>query len=240
MNAILRYFVAALAVFALAGCSSMGSHRNTQTSSQTQAQSELAAQAASLLQRQQSRSPANRIPHELIANARCIGVFPSIVKAGFIVGGQHGKGLVSCRQESGGWSQAAPVVYSISSGSIGLQAGAQKSSVILLFQTRDSVDTLLQNSFNLGAQAGITTGPVGLNTHLASGAPAPILAYVTSKKGLFAGVDLSGNRMSFDQSANSQLYGADANQQSLLLSSHSVPQSMQTFSRALQSFAPNS
>lgn len=237
MHAILRYFVAALAVAALAGCSTMGSRSTTENSSQAQA--ELASQAASLLQRQQTRSPDKRIPHELIANARCIGVFPSIIKAGFIVGGEHGNGLVSCRQSSGGWSQAAPAVYSISGGSIGLQAGAKKSSVILLFQTRDSVDTLMQNSFDLGAGAGVTAGPVGLNTHL-SGAPAPILAYVTSAKGLFAGVNLNGNRMSFDQSANVQLYGTNASPHSLLLSSHSVPSSMQTFSYALQSFAPNS
>lgn len=238
MIAVLRYSFLALVVAALAACSTMGNRRST-AQAPYQNQSGLASKATSVLQQQMTQPPQKRIPRELVADAKCIAVFPSVVQAGFIIGGHRGKGLVSCRQSSGGWSHAAPAVYTLSGGSLGLQAGVQKSSVILLFETRDSVSTLLQDKFKLGAGAGITAGPIGFDTHLASGPPAPVLSYVTSKKGLYAGVNLNGSWMSFDHAANTDLYGQEADKRSLLLGSHTVPSGMESFNRSLQSFAPN-
>ncbi|HET7315563.1 lipid-binding SYLF domain-containing protein [Salinisphaera sp.] len=237
MSAVLRNFLAASAVAVLAGCTTMGGHGGAQ--SPTQAQADLASNSASLLQQQMSRPPQKRIPRELIASAKCIGVFPSIIQAGFIVGGHHGTGLISCRQSSSGWSQAAPAVYTISGGSIGLQAGAQKSSVILLFQTESAVNSLLSNKIKLGTQIGVTAGPLGFNANVAT-KPSPIVAYITSKKGLFAGVNLNGNRLSYNQDSNAEVYGPSTDQSSLLLSSHPIPPVMEPFSQALQNFTPAS
>lgn len=234
MITILRYFIISLIPVALVACSTMGSSQPAQQSPWDQAQ--LTAAAAGLLQQQMAQPAQKQIPQKLIANARCIAVFPSIIKAGFIVGADHGKGLVTCHASGGDWSQAAPVVYAISGGSVGLQAGAQKSSVILLFETRDSMDTLLQDKVKLGARVGVAAGPVGLNAHLAGGTPAPVLAYVTSKTGLFAGVDLDGHWMSFDQSANASIYGQSADKRALLLNGHAIPQAMTVYSQALQRF----
>src|SRR5690625_2068490 len=134
MFSMFRYIVLILAAMGLAACSTMGMGGGTAQNT-TQPQAELASEAASLLQQQMSQPPQKRIPTDLIANARCIGVFPSIIKAGLIIGGHRGKGLISCRQDSGGFGKAAPVIYAITGGSVGLQAGVQQSSVILLFET---------------------------------------------------------------------------------------------------------
>src|SRR5699024_2221695 len=148
MITVSRYVVTVLAMALLAGCSSMGGFGTAEDS--TESQAELALDAASVLRLQQSRPPEKRIPKEVIVNTKCIAVFPSIVKAGFIIGGRRGKGLISCRNGSGGWSQRAPAIYALTGGSIGFQAGIQQSSLILLFQTQESINTLMQNEFELG------------------------------------------------------------------------------------------
>lgn len=234
-----RYVVALLGLAALAGCASMGGTNQTQGNTSAPA-SDLAQNATSVLQQQMSLPDNKRIPHELVANARCIAVFPGIVKAGFIVGGHHGTGLISCRQKGGGWSHAAPAVYSLSGGGIGLQAGVQKSSVVLLFETRDSVDSLMQSHLKLGSQIGLTAGPVGFNANVKT-APSPVVAYVTSKHGLFAGIDLSGTKLSYKQDTNAQLYPkSESGPRSVLLSNHSIPADMKLFNQTLQNFASGS
>ncbi|MDA3922559.1 MAG: lipid-binding SYLF domain-containing protein [Salinisphaera sp.] len=198
----------------------------------------IARNANTVLQQQMSQPDAKRIPNQLIANARCIAVFPSIIQAGLIVGGHHGEGLVTCRQNSGGFKSANPAVYSLSGGSIGLQAGAQKSSVVLLFETKQSVNALLQSKIKLGSQLAVTAGPSGYN-HAITDAPAPVVAYVMSQKGLYAGIDLSGSKLTFDQSANAGLYGASATPSGVLLGSMQSAGAMNSFKQTLENFAPS-
>jgi lipid-binding SYLF domain-containing protein len=229
-----------IALAALAGCASMGGTNQNQGQT-SHPQSDLALNATRVLQKQMQQPNNKRIPEDLIANARCIAVFPNIIKAGLILGGQHGEGLVACRQTSNGqagsgWSQAAPAVYSLSGGSIGLQIGAQKSDVILLFETRDSVNTLLQSHLKFGSDIGLTAGPVGFNANVQT-APSPVVAYVSSKTGLFAGVDLNGSKLDFDQDANAELYSQSAGPHGILLKTNQVPASMKLFSQTLQKFA---
>lgn len=181
--------------------------------------------------------PNDRVPQDLVADARCIAVFPSVVQAGFIVGGRRGKGLVTCRQPSGGWANAAPAVYTLTGASVGLPAGVQKSSVILLLMTRQSAQALLEGGVDLGAGLAVTAGPVGFNADV-NQAPSPVLAYVTNKRGIFAGVNLSGTQLSFSESANARLYMDSAGAQQILFGSVSVPSTVMPFVQTLQEYAP--
>lgn len=230
-----RYLFAALATVVLAGCTTFGAGSGGTPPSHSQA--DLASRTASVLQRQMTFPASDRIPQELVANARCIAVFPSVIQAGFIVGGRRGQGLVSCRQQSGGWGHAAPAVYTLTGASVGLQAGVEKSSVVLLFMTRDSATTLLEKQIKLGAEVGVVAGPVGFNLDV-TGAPAPVLSYVSSKFGLFAGVNLNGTQLSFSENANGAIYGLGVGPREVLFTPTSVPPTLDTFVQTLQEFAP--
>lgn len=237
MSRLIRNLAIASSALLIAGCSTMGGSGNSQNAVTKQAK--LASDAQTVLQQQMTHAKEKRIPNQLTANARCIAVFPSVIKGGLIVGGQHGKGLVSCRQKSGGFKSANPAVFSLSGGSIGLQAGAQKSSVILLFMTQQSVDALLNSKIKLGSQVSVTAGPSGYDRQIGH-VPAPVVAYATSRNGLYAGVDLSGTKMSFNQSANTDLYGSSATARGVLLGSTQSAGVMNSYEQTLQQFAPAS
>ncbi|HET7675319.1 MAG TPA: lipid-binding SYLF domain-containing protein [Gammaproteobacteria bacterium] len=213
---------------AIAGCATSGSQPGQPAEEQ-----QLASDAAGVLQTQMEKPMNQRIPAALVENARCIGVFPAVNQAAFIVGGRHGRGLIACRQSnSQGWNDAAPAVYSLSAGSIGFQAGAEQSSVILLFMTPQSTQRLTDNNVKLGADVGIAAGPLGWNADVHR-TPAPVISYQSSK-GLFAGVNLNGTSMSFDQDATQNVYGQQVSDPGqVLFQSNRVPSSVDRFSQAL-------
>src|SRR5215510_15263199 len=103
-------------------------------------------------------TPDNQIPEDLLARAECVAVFPSVIKAGFIVGGRGGRGVASCRTPTG-WS--APAYFNLGGGSVGLQIGVESTDFVLLFMNRDGLNSLLSNKFTLGADASVAAGPVG-------------------------------------------------------------------------------
>lgn len=148
------------------------------------------------------------IPERLMRDAKAIAVFPGVVKAAFIFGGRGGKGLVSRKLQSG-WS--APAVYKFGGGSAGFQIGASSTDVILLFMTEDSLNSLLQDKFEIGGEAAVAAGPIGRSAEAATDAQldAQILSYSKSK-GLFAGVSVAGAVISADDDANKAVYGLPA------------------------------
>lgn len=163
-----------------------------------------AAEAAKVFKEIMS-APDNAVPQELLDRAYCVAVFPSVKKGGFVVGGQFGRGLVSCRK-TGGWS--APSYFTIGGGSFGLQIGAQAVDLVLLVMNEDGVNGLLKSKFEIGAGAAATAGPVGRNVSGSTDATlnAQILSYSRSK-GLFAGLELKGSVIKEDQDANKDAYG---------------------------------
>lgn len=239
----IRNFVLGILVVALAGCSAMGTSGSNANgnSSNSQPEQALSTQAASVLQRQMGRPPQKRIPKALINGAKCIAVFPSVVQAGFIVGGKRGHGVVSCRDpKTGQWDEAAPAFYTLTGGSVGLQAGVKSSSIILLFLDRDGVDNLLRSHIKLGSDIGITAGPKGYHASI-QGAPAPVVSYTASSQGLFAGVNLQGSSLSFDRQSNLNVYDTGSvSPRQVLFDIHRVPPGMEAFNRALSQFAPAS
>ena len=169
------------------------------------------------------------IPDNVIDRAQCIAVFPNLKKAAFIVGGEHGNGVMSCRTATA-WS--APLFMEITKGSFGFQAGVSEISLVLLVMNQGGEQKLLSNKVNLGADASIAAGPVGRQGAVATDASmtAEILSY-SHAKGVFAGIDLSGGSLRADSDANRKLYGAGADPRTILTSS--PPAEAQAFIAAL-------
>src|SRR2546421_5121666 len=108
---------------------------------------------------QQFRTAPDRgIPENLWSRAECVAVIPNLKKAAFIVGGEYGKGVMSCRT---GQAWSAPIFVELQKGSAGLQIGAEQVDVVLLMMNRDGVDRLLSDKVSLGADASVAAGPVG-------------------------------------------------------------------------------
>ena len=151
------------------------------------------------------RTADNGISDELWQRAECVIVIPDMKKAAFVLGGEYGRGAMSCRSANG-WS--APLFMRLAKGSLGLQIGAQSVDLVLLVMNRKGIDTLLDNKVSLGADASIAAGPVGRTGSAATDAQlnAQILSYSRSK-GLFAGIDLSGGVLRADSDANKDFYG---------------------------------
>jgi lipid-binding SYLF domain-containing protein len=152
--------------------------------------------------------PEKGIPQGLLDKAEAIAVFPEVVKAGFIVGGRGGHGVIIRRQKNG-WS--APAAFDLGGGSVGLQIGASKTDFVLLFMNNDALNGLLKDKFEIGGEGSAAAGPVGRSTSATTDATlqAGILSYSRSK-GLFAGLEIKGTVIKPDDSENQPVYGMTA------------------------------
>jgi SH3 domain-containing YSC84-like protein 1 len=151
-------------------------------------------------------APDKGIPEDLWSKAECVIVIPSMKKAAFVVGGEYGSGVMSCR--TNGWS--APVFMQLAKGSWGLQIGAEQVDLVLLVMNRRGVDKLLEDKVSLGGDASVAAGPVGRTASAATDAKlgAEMLAY-SRAQGVFAGIDLSGGVLRPDKEADARAYGND-------------------------------
>ena len=150
--------------------------------------------------------PEQAIPDKLLDDARAIVVIPDTIKAGLVIGGRRGHGLMSVKNPDGSWSN--PVFIKLTGGSIGFQAGVQSSDVILVFRNDRSLDNIVNGKFTLGADAGVAAGPVGRNAAAATDGQLKAEIWSWSRaRGLFAGVALDGAVLQIDDAANLQAYG---------------------------------
>lgn len=152
------------------------------------------------------RMPEHAIPRKMLSDAYAIAVIPNVVKASLVVGGRHGKGVISVRSPDGTWS--TPSFISLTGGSIGFQAGVQATDVVLVFRSARGVDSIVNGKFTLGADAAVAAGPVGRTAAASTDGQlkAEIYSYSRSR-GLFAGVALDGAVLSIDHRANAAAYG---------------------------------
>ena len=150
-------------------------------------------------------APDDAIPESIWDRARCVIVMPGVKKAAFIVGGEFGKGVVSCRTTRG-WS--TPVFLTLEKGSVGAQIGAESTDIVLLVMNEHGIERLLQDKVTLGADASLAAGPVGRSGAAATDAQltAEMLSY-SRARGLFAGFDLSGGVLRPDNDASRDFYG---------------------------------
>lgn len=153
------------------------------------------------------RNADNGIPEDLWDKAACVIVIPDMKKAAFILGGEYGKGVMSCRTANG-WS--SPVFMQLEKGSWGFQAGAQEIDLVLLVTSRDAAAKMLNNKVSLGADASVAAGPVGRAASASTtGTLATVLSYSRSK-GLFGGINLSGGALMADKDSNTDAYASTA------------------------------
>lgn len=150
--------------------------------------------------------PESGIPDKLLDEARAIIVIPDTVKAGLIIGGRRGHGLLSVRTADGTWSN--PAFVRLTGGSIGFQAGVQSSDVVLVFRNERSLESIVNGKFTLGADAGVAAGPVGRNAAALTDGQLKAEIWSWSRaRGLFAGVALDGAVLQIDDDANMAVYG---------------------------------
>ena len=152
-------------------------------------------------------APDKGIPDELLEKAQCIVIVPGLKKGAFIVGGQYGKGYLSCRRKNGrGWS--APGTVRMEGGSVGLQIGGSETDVIMLVMNQRGADKLLSSQFTVGAEGEVAAGPVGRSSTAETDAlmRAEILSWSRSR-GAFAGIALKGATLRQDVDDNQALYG---------------------------------
>ncbi len=149
------------------------------------------------------------IPQDLLDKAECVVVLPSVKKLAFGVGGNYGRGVMTCRTGphfTGHWS--APAMYALEGANIGFQLGGQETDFVLLVMNPRGAESLMKSKVKLGADAAAAAGPKGRDAQAATDVVlrAEILSYSRSR-GLFAGISLEGTTLRSDNGANENLYG---------------------------------
>jgi lipid-binding SYLF domain-containing protein len=152
-------------------------------------------------------NPGESLPAAMLQKAEGVAIFPNMIKGGFILGVNYGRGVLHVRNPDRTWSP--PVMVTMGGGSIGFQVGVQSADILLVFATPRSLNGVLQGQkVTLGADASVAAGPVGVQANAGTDAKlgAEIYSYARSR-GLFMGVSLGGADLSVDNNANSVLYG---------------------------------
>src|SRR6202047_188759 len=150
----------------------------------------------------------DNIPEDLINKAECIIVFPSVLKAAFVIGGSYGRGAMTCRSGehfTGPWS--APTMMALEGGSIGFQLGGQATDFVLLVMNPRGARAILSSKVKLGADASVAAGPKGRTPNASTDVTlrAEVLSY-SRARGLFAGISLEGSTIRPDNDANERVY----------------------------------
>ncbi|MGD0368886.1 MAG: lipid-binding SYLF domain-containing protein [Acidobacteriaceae bacterium] len=176
-------------------------------------------------------APDKGIPEEVMNSAKCIVVVPHLVKGGFVVGGEHGRGIASCRTADG-WS--APAFISVGGGSWGLQIGVEGVDLVMVVMNDRGLQHLLSNKFQVGGDASASAGPVG--RHASAGTDwtmnTELLTYSRSH-GIFAGITLDGAVVEQDADSTHAIYGGDPSFRAILSGDIRAPRSTLSFVQAV-------
>jgi SH3 domain-containing YSC84-like protein 1 len=185
-------------------------------------------------------TPEN-IPREILEKADCVIVFPSVLKAAFVVGGSYGRGAMVCRmgeEFKGPWG--APAMYALEGGSVGFQIGGQATDLILLIMNERGASSILNSKVKLGADASVAAGPLGRDASADTDAylRSEVLSYSRSR-GLFAGVSLEGSTLRPDDDATADVYGRKLTAREIVLGGNvRTPASGRHLVAVLQKNAP--
>jgi lipid-binding SYLF domain-containing protein len=191
-----------LSILAVALVGAMSFSANAATADK---QNSIARDAQEVLQ-QMMAMPEQAIPPALLDQAEGIVVLPGMLRAGFVIGGRYGNGVLLVRDEQRRWS--SPVFVSMIGGSLGWQIGASATDVVLVFKTRKGIENIFNGKITLGADASVAAGPVGRQLEGATDITFKSEIYSYSRsRGLFAGIQVEGASLSVDHTANSLFYG---------------------------------
>lgn len=192
-------------------------------------------QEASQVVRELRDVPDKGVPDDLWSRAQCVVVIPSMKKAALGIGGEYGRGVMSCRTKEGSTTWSAPLFMQLAKGTWGLQIGAAEIDLVMLVMNQRGAEKLLNNKVSLGADATIAAGPVGRAGSASTDAQfsAEILSYSRSR-GVFAGIDLSGGVLRPDDDPNSDVYGPNKSARDVVMGTGvPVPTAAQDFVRSL-------
>src|SRR5271156_855226 len=161
----------------------------------------------------------DNIPQQVLEKADCVIVFPSVLKAAFVVGASYGRGAMVCRTGKdfrGPWG--APAIYALEGGSVGFQIGGQATDLVLLVMNDRGASSILNSKVKLGADASAAAGPVGRNAAADTDVTmrAEILTY-SRARGAFIGISLAGSTLRPDNDANERIYGKKIDAKDIVL-----------------------
>jgi len=218
----MKSILSALLMLALAGIPAMFTAAAVRADDDTTKETERIKNAGQVVK--EIMNIPDNIPQSLIDKADCVVVFPSVLKAAFIVGASYGRGVMTCRRGdnfNGPWS--APSMMALEGASFGFQAGGQATDFVLLIMNSDGANAILQSKVKIGGDASAAIGPVGRNAAADTDVTlrAEILTY-SRARGLFAGVSLAGSTLRPDNDANERVYGKKISARDIVLH-HAVP-----------------
>lgn len=170
-------------------------------------------------------TPDKGIPMDLLEEAHCIIIVPSVKKAAFVVGAKYGRGFAVCRNaQNSAWG--APAAVRMEGGSVGWQIGGSETDVIMLVMNKSGMKSLMDSKFTLGGAAEVAAGPVGRNSSAETdaGLRSKILSWSRSR-GVFAGVSLGGSTLRNDVDANQEMYGKRLHSRQILMQNVKPPAS---------------
>ena len=184
----------------------------------------------------------DNIPHDVMEKAECVIVFPSVLKAAFVVGASYGRGAMVCRtgkEFHGPWG--APAMMALEGGSVGFQIGGQATDLVLLIMNDRGAQSILSSKVKLGGDASVAAGPVGRDASADTDAfmRAEILSY-SRTRGLFAGISLEGSTLRPDDDATADVYGRKLTAREIVLDGNfRVPASGRHLVAVLQRGSPH-
>lgn len=180
------------------------------------------ARATTTIQHLTSVAPDKGVPTEVLKGAKCVAVIPKLVKGAFVVGGEHGMGVATCRTANNAWSAPAP--FSVSGLSLGPQIGGKSSDLVMFIMNDQGMNNLMRGHIKLGADVSAAAGPVGRTASAEAGYKAGVLTY-SGSEGAFIGASLDGATLSQDTKATKDWYGKDVAFKDILEGSVHMPNS---------------
>jgi lipid-binding SYLF domain-containing protein len=181
------------------------------------------------------------IPQDLLDKAECVIIYPSVLKAAFVIGGSYGRGAMTCRTGehfTGPWS--APTMMALEGGSVGFQIGGQATDFVLLVMNPRGARSIIKSKVKLGADASAAAGPKGRDASAETDVTmrAEVLTY-SRARGLFAGVSLEGSSVRPDNDANARVYGKKVEAESIVFKGAvAVPPAAQKLIASLNQKSP--
>lgn len=179
------------------------------------------------------------IPRELLERAQCVGIIPGMKRAGFVIGGNYGKGVLVCRTGARDMGWSGPSMIRAEGGSIGLQIGAGETDVVFIVMNQRGMEKLSEDKFTIGGDISAMAGPVGRSGTANTDAMmhAEILSY-SRARGVFAGITLNGSTLRPDKDDNGLLYGKSVSQQEILGGKVRHPAGSDPLYTSLNQYAP--
>jgi len=176
--------------------------------------------ATETVEHMSATAPDKGVPKQVLEGAKCVAVIPKLVKGAFVVGGEHGTGVATCRTNDRNWSAPAP--FSVSGISWGPQIGGKSTGLLMFIMNEQGMNDLLSGHFKVGADVSAAAGPAGRQASVEGGWKAGILTY-SSSKGAFIGASLNGAELQQDQKATREWYNKEVSFKEILQGGVPVP-----------------